>query len=103
MFGGFSDRMYLSYTLVMRCVSDSELSVITVIFLHYKIFHLKVFRKTGKTKRNDNHTLHKDKMSSEAQIQKEQFASILMELTMQYANLTDAHTFLLIETESTRR
>jgi len=42
-------------------------------------------------------------MSSEAKIQKEQFATILMELTMQYANITDAHTFLLIETESTRR
>ena len=45
----------------------------------------------------------KDTMSSEAKIQKEQFATILMELTMQYANITDAHTFLLIETESTRR
>ena len=43
------------------------------------------------------------KMRSETQIQDEQFASILMELVMQYAELTESHVFLLVETETSRR
>jgi len=42
-------------------------------------------------------------MRSETQIQDEQFASILMELVMQYAELTESHVFLLVETETSRR
>ena len=42
-------------------------------------------------------------MRSETKIQDEQFASILMELVMQYAELTESHVFLLVETETSRR
>ena len=42
-------------------------------------------------------------MKSETQIQDEQFASILMQLVMQYAELTESHVFLLVETETSRR
>ena len=44
-----------------------------------------------------------DGMSPSSNIQEEQFATILMELAMQYAHLTQAQTFLLIETASSRR
>lgn len=42
-------------------------------------------------------------MNFETGVKDDCFASILMELTMQYAKLTDAHTFLLIETDNSRR
>jgi len=42
-------------------------------------------------------------MSFDLKAKDDHFSSILMELTMQYAELTDAHTFLLIETPTVRK
>ena len=69
----------------MIAVIFSTLGLFLLVFFKFSVISLRMTMDYGKSPKDDH------------------YASILMELTLQYATLTDAHTFLLIETGTSRK